>query len=74
MGPAMAVRFDQIAAIDAPTWVIGCARDLVHPLALAGRLADAIVGAQLIEAVAKADEPLALAMKFAPSSPLSCWR
>jgi pimeloyl-ACP methyl ester carboxylesterase len=44
--------------IDAPTLVIGCARDFVHPFAVAQRLASAIAGARLIEVVAKADDPL----------------
>ena len=49
---------DQIAAIAAPTLVIGCARDVIHPLALARSLAEKIPFARFVEVAAKADDPL----------------
>jgi pimeloyl-ACP methyl ester carboxylesterase len=39
------VSADHISAIDAPTLVIGCARDFVRPLAVVRRFGDAMAGA-----------------------------
>ena len=49
---------EQIGAIAAPTLVIGCARDFIHPLALARSLAEKIPFARFVEVAAKADDPL----------------
>ena len=50
------VTADQIGAIAAPTLVIGCARDFIHPLAMARLLADKIPFARFVEVAAKADD------------------
>lgn len=52
-GPGIAR--DDICAIDLPTLVIGCARDLAHPMAMARELAALIPQARLAEITPKSD-------------------
>lgn len=51
------VTLDEIASLRIPSLVLGCARDFVHPLALAQALASRIVGARFVEVASKADNP-----------------
>ena len=51
------ITHDEIASLRIPSLVIGCARDFVHPLALAQALASRIVGARFVEVASKADNP-----------------
>jgi pimeloyl-ACP methyl ester carboxylesterase len=48
---------DDIAGLDCPTLVIGHARDVIHPLDMAVRLAGLIPKARFVRITAKADDP-----------------
>ena len=50
------VTEDDIRAIAVPTLVVGCARDAVHPWAMACALADHIGGASLVKVTPKSDD------------------
>lgn len=49
------VSRSEVAGIRVPALVIGCGRDLVHPLSLAHTLADRIPAARMVEITPKAD-------------------
>jgi len=49
------VNRSEIAKVCVPTLVIGCGRDLIHPLSLARTLAGMIPAARLVETTPKAD-------------------
>lgn len=49
------VSQSEIAAIDVPTLVIGTQKDVIHPMALADRIADLIPSSRLVEVTAKSD-------------------
>lgn len=53
-----------IAALDMPTLVIGTARDVVHPMAMAHELASLITASQLVEVTSKSESPDAYRTEF----------
>jgi pimeloyl-ACP methyl ester carboxylesterase len=56
-GDGPGVDRSDIARIRVPTLVIGCGRDLVHPLSLARTLTGMIPAARMVEITAKAESP-----------------
>jgi len=55
-GRGPCVPREQAAALAVPTLIVGCARDAVHPLAMARTLAETIPGARIREVTPKATD------------------